>query len=51
VVRSTWRRCGDVLLIYDEDKNISKDSFCSIDKKIKNNTQRLVELICQRIKK
>ena len=31
------RRCGDVLrIIYDADKNISKDSFCSIDKKRKN---------------
>jgi len=38
VVRSTWRRCGDMTHNLGEDKNISKDSFCSIDKKIKNNT-------------
>ena len=34
-VKCLLRRCGDVLrIIYDADKNISKDSFCSIDKKI-----------------
>jgi len=34
-VRCLLRRCGDVLrIIYDADKNILKDSFCSIDKKI-----------------
>ena len=34
-VKCLSRRCRDVLrIIYDADKNISKDSFCSIDKKI-----------------
>ena len=34
-VKCLSRRCRDVLrIIYDADKNISKDSFCSIAKKI-----------------
>ena len=34
-VKRLLRRCRDVLrIIYDADKNILKDSFCSVAKKI-----------------